>query len=109
VSHSGFTIRIRLHRGIALPAYVCHFLKSPEVRQKLISGGNGVNIRSLNQGMLSEIVIPLPPLETQQRVIAEIEVVAQATASLAGIAARKLSGLEELKTSLLRRAFKGAL
>jgi type I restriction enzyme, S subunit len=109
VSHSGFTIRIRLQPGNVLPAYVCHFLKSREVRQKLVAGGNGLSIKSLNQGMLSEIVIPLAPLESQQRVIAEIEEMSESTASLAIIAARKLAALDELKKSLLHQAFSGAL
>lgn len=109
ITHSGFTIRIRLHKGNTLPQYVCQFLKSRDVRRTLIDGGNGANIRSLNQGTLSSIVIPLPPIEIQQRLINEIEAMHSKTAYLADIASRKLTALDELKKSLLHQAFTGQL
>ena len=108
-THSGFTIRIRLHHGNALPQYVCQFLKSRDVRRTLIDGGNGANIRSLNQGTLSSVVIPLPPIEVQQRLIHEIEAIHSKTAYLAEIASRKLTAIDELKNSLLHQAFTGRL
>jgi len=109
VSHSGFTIRIRLHRSGALPQYVCQFLKSQEVRKKLVDGGNGANIKSLNQGTLSTVVVPLPPVEIQQKLIARIEAMSDETNRLADVATRKLAALDELKQSLLHQAFSGAL
>lgn len=109
ITHSGFTIRIRLHDGNTLPQYVCQFLKSRDVRRTLIDGGNGANIRSLNQGTLSSVVIPLPPIEIQQRIINEIEAMHSKTAYLADIASRKLAALDELKKSLLHQAFTGQL
>jgi type I restriction enzyme S subunit len=109
VSHSGFTIRIRLHRSGALPQYVCQFLKSQEVRRKLVDGGNGANIKSLNQGTLAAVVVPLPPVEIQQKLVARIEAMSDETNRLADVAARKLAALDELKQSLLHQAFSGAL
>ena len=109
ITHSGFTIRIRLHDGNTLPQYVCQFLKSRDVRRTLIDGGNGANIRSLNQGTLSSVVIPLPPIEIQQRIINEIEAMHSKTAYLAEIASRKLTALDDLKKSLLHQAFTGQL
>ena len=109
VSHSGFTIRIRLHRSGALPQYVCQFLKSQEVRKKLVDGGNGANIKSLNQGTLSTVVVSLPPVEIQQKLIARIEAMSDETNRLADVATRKLAALDELKQSLLHQAFSGAL
>ena len=109
VTHSGFTIRIRLHCRDSLPQYICQVLKSRGVRRKLVDGGTGLNIKSLNQGMLSELVIPLPAIEMQQRLVDEIESIADSTAELADVAIRKLATLDELKRSLLHQAFTGAL
>lgn len=109
VTHSGFTIRIRLQSRNSLPQYVCQFLKSREVRRKLVDGGTGLNIKSLNQGMLSDLVIPLPPVETQQMLIHEIEAMTESTANLFDTATRKLAALAELNKSLLHQAFTGAL
>ena len=109
VTHSGFTIRITVRREKAFPSYICQFMRSRAVRRKLIDGGNGLNIKSLNQGMLSEIIVPLPTIAKQQAVIAEIEQIAVETARLADVVARKLAALDELKKSLLHQAFSGAL
>lgn len=109
VTHSGFTIRIRIDRTASLPTYVCQFMRSRAVRRELIDNGNGLNIKSLNQGMLSEIVVPLPPLSKQHEVVGKIESMALETARLANIVSRKLAALDELKKSLLHQAFSGAL
>ncbi len=109
VTHSGFTIRIAVDRNAALPAYVCQFLKSRAIRRKLIDGGNGLNIKSLNQGMLAEIIVPLPTLVRQREVVAVIEAVALQVAQLSKIFRRKVAAFDELEQSLLHQAFTGAL
>lgn len=108
-THSGFTIRISLNRAKAAPTYVCQFLRSRVVRRKLIDGGNGLNIKSLSQGMLAEISVPLPSLDAQHKIAAKIEALATATHELANIATRKLAALDELKRSILHQAFTGKL
>ena len=108
-THSGFTIRISLDRTKAAPTYVCQFLRSRAVRRKLIDGGNGLNIKSLNQGMLAEIAVPLPPLDAQHKIVSKIEALATVTHELANIATCKLAALDELKRSLLHQAFTGKL
>jgi type I restriction enzyme M protein len=34
--------------------------------------GQGANIRNLSQGILNQLSVPLPPLDTQQAIVAEI-------------------------------------
>ncbi len=108
-AHSGFTIRISVDRSKVFPAYACHFLRSRNVRRKLIEGGNGVNIKSLNQGMLAEVSLPLPSLRTQREVVQELASVSDAAASLYEITQRKSVALNELKQAVLHQAFAGAL
>ena len=109
VAHSGFTIRMTVDSATALPAYVCQFMRTRAVRRALIDGGTGLNIKSLNQGMLSDIVVPLPTLSTQEVVVAKIEAMTSQTACLAEVDLRKLAALDELKKSLLHQAFSGVL
>jgi type I restriction enzyme, S subunit len=109
MTHSGFTIRITVDQDKALPTYVCQFMRTRRVRRKLIEGGNGVNIKSLNQGMLSDVVVPLPSVAQQQKISARIEDMSVATARLTKVTLRKIAGLEELRKCLLHRAFNGAL
>jgi len=108
-THSGFTIKMRLHSDLVSATYACHFLKSPAVRKQLVAGGNGANIKSLNQGTLSSVVIPLPSKEVQELVVADIEQLTEEAERLASVYLRKLTALDELKKSLLHQAFSGQL
>jgi type I restriction enzyme, S subunit len=109
VSHSGFTIRIRLSKGDVLPRYLCHFMKSAGSRKRLTDGGTGTNIKSLNQGMLSALVIPFPPVPAQKTLVGKLESLSAETQRLAHLYACKLAALEALKKSLLHQAFTGQL
>ena len=48
-------------------------IASPKTKAYLEEQAVGVTMKNLNQGILSTIQIPLPPLATQQALVAEIE------------------------------------
>ncbi len=70
---SGFTIRGRIQDARALPIFFAHFFKSRDFAEMIKTVGQGANIRNLSQGILNELKVPLPPLATQQAIVAEIE------------------------------------
>lgn len=72
-SFSGFTIRIRLEDENVNAKFLCHYLKTDLVRNKIVVDSSGSNIKSLNQTLLSNIKIPLPSLSEQQKIVSEIE------------------------------------
>jgi len=109
ISHSGFTIRIRLAPGEVLPGYLCHFMKSASTRKRLAEGGTGTNIKSLNQGMLSDLAIPFPAVPAQKLIVERLEGLSAETQRLSLMYEQKLSELDELKKSLLSQAFSGQL
>jgi type I restriction enzyme S subunit len=109
ISHSGFTIRIRLGTGELLPKYLCHFLKCAASRKQLIDGGTGTNIKSLNQQTLSALQIPFPSREQQAVVVSQLDGLSGQTQRLESIYQQKLATLDALKKSLLHQAFTGAL
>lgn len=109
ISYSGFTIRIRLSNGWVLPTYVCHFMKSVGARRLLTEGGTGTNIKSLNQSMLSALVIPFPPMPAQKELVKKLDGLSVETQRLIRLYESKLAALESLKKSLLNQAFTGKL
>jgi type I restriction enzyme, S subunit len=110
VSHSGFTIRIRLNPNTLLPVFLCHYLKTSRTRKELVDSGNGVGIKSLNQGSLSSLMIPCPKSEEEQKLIVnKIEGFSKQTKKLEAIYTQKIADLEEMKKSLLQKAFSGQL
>jgi type I restriction enzyme M protein len=70
---SGFTIRGRIEDERALPLFYAHFFKSRDFAEMIKTVGRGANIRNLSQGILNELKVPLPPLATQQALVAELE------------------------------------
>ena len=56
-------------------------ISSPKVKSYLEEQAIGVTMKNLNQGILSSIQIPLPPLATQKAIVAEIEVEQKLVAS----------------------------
>jgi type I restriction enzyme M protein len=48
-------------------------LTSSRVKGRLEQQAVGVTLKNLNQGILSNLGIPFPPLATQQQIVAEIE------------------------------------
>ena len=110
VSHSGFTIRIRLNSNIIYPLYLCHFLKTQRTRKELVKSGTGVNIKSLNQGALSSLLISFPEsLIEQQSIIQKLNALSFETKRLEAVYQQKIVDLEELKKSMLQKAFSGEL
>ena len=72
-SYSGFTIRIRVNSNEIDSKYLCHYLKTDVVRNELTTDSKGSNIKSLNQGLLSSIKVPLPTFREQEIIVSDIE------------------------------------
>jgi len=85
------------------PRYQGSFVRKPPATD------NGANIRSLNQGTLSRLVIPVPPTSAQVQIVAQLEDIDGETKRLESIYQQKLTSLDVLKKSLLHRAFNGDL
>ena len=108
-SHSGFTIRIRVHAPDVEPEYLVHYLKSSQVHELLINSGEGANISSLNQQALSSLPVLLPTIKEQAQIVSRIEAIAIESSRLESIYQQKFTALAELKQSILQKAFAGEL
>lgn len=90
--------------------FIKHWLRS-NIFQKIIfdySGGAAIpNVPSAK--ILKDIKIPFPSLKEQERIVTEIETVLSESKRLENIYEKKISDFEELKKSILRKAFAGEL
>jgi type I restriction enzyme S subunit len=85
-------------------------LKTQKARKELIESGTGINIKSLNQGSLGSLQISFPKsLLEQQTIIQKLNVFSSETKKLEAIYQQKIVDLEELKKSVLQKAFCGEL
>ena len=69
----------------------------------------GANTKFLKLGMIQNMQILLPPLAEQRAIVGRLEALSAETKRLEEIYEAKLEGLEELKKSVLQRAFSGEL
>jgi len=70
---------------------------------------SGMAQPKLNQAMLNKIPIPFPSLSEQQTIVAKLDTLSAETKRLEAIYQQKLNNLEELKKSILQKAFSGEL
>ena len=70
---------------------------------------SGMAQPKLNQSMLNKIPIPFPPFTTQQAITQKLDALSVETKKLEAIYQKKLNDLEELKKSILQKAFSGEL
>ena len=110
VAHSGFTIRARLRTSESLmPVWVAWVLRSRSSRRLMVDQGTGTNIRSLNQGVLASIPVPLPPRSVQEIITDTLTRVNATAMELRQSLAARLSAVDELRASLFHQAFTGQL
>lgn len=62
---------IRPHQGKALPAYLCWYLNQAPAQEYLLRNtGSGVHMPVVRRQVLEQIEIPVPAMDTQQKVVA---------------------------------------
>jgi restriction endonuclease S subunit len=98
-SFSGFTIRIRVNSEVVNSKFLCHYLKTDIIRNKLTTDSKGSNIKSLNQGLLSSIKIPLPPIKEQEKTVTEIEKLETKIKALE----KQIAEIPKLKKAILKK------
>ena len=98
---------IRVSESGLPPEYVFYYLWGQYDATRRIGSGN--NQPALNKSRVQELLIPLPPLAEQLRIVAEVErrlsVIQQAEAAIE----TNLTRAERLRQSILKQAFSGKL
>lgn len=79
------------------------------VFERKIVGNTGAVFNSINKSQIEKIDIPIPSIPEQITTIKVIQKLSSETKRLESIYQKKLTDLEELKKSILRKAFNGEL
>ncbi len=91
--------------------FVYYYLRSPEARSYLTSRAQGASstMKKIGKAVVQDIPIPLPSLAKQEAATEKLDALREETQRLESLYQRKLAALDELKKSLLHRAFSGEL
>jgi type I restriction enzyme S subunit len=87
--------------------FILHSINS--IKPELLKLRRGVRQKNLNQSKIKGIPIRLPSLSEQNQVVEELRLIRRSTDDLAVIYTQKLNDLDELKKSILQKAFSGEL
>ena len=96
---SGFCIRYRKYDDEVIIPYLLRVLKTDSIRRKM--AGRGANIQNLNQQILGTLIVPIPPLELQNRFADFVQQVDKSKS----VIQKSLDELEILKRSLMQKYF----
>jgi type I restriction enzyme S subunit len=88
--------------------YIC-FLLNSGVLDKIAASKGGSVQEIINTSIIKDLVIPYPPIKTQKIVVQKLEALSKETKKLEAIYKQKIKDLEELKKSVLQKAFSGEL
>ena len=71
--YAGYLIRFRIDPTKAIPKYIYHITKSESWRKWILSNSKTGTLTNINAKQYSSFRFPLPPLEVQQEIVAEVE------------------------------------
>jgi type I restriction enzyme S subunit len=91
------------------PRYLAHYLGGPAAYGYFAAVARGVAVRGVNIGDLRSMHIPLPPLEEQRRIVAEVEERLSVIDAMRASIERAERRSRALRRSILERAFRGEL
>ena len=107
-TYSGFCIRFRKDFDLLDADFLLHFMKA-ESSRKILNGKEGANISNLNQKILGDFEVPLPPLPEQKRIVKELDTLSEKVRLLQEIYTKQIANCDELKQAYLQKAFEGEL
>lgn len=89
-------------------SYLAWFFKSTEFR-KQIAGGENTMINQITRYMLDDVIVSFPPKKELKKVIEKLNELSEQIKKLEEVYKKKMADLEELKKSVLNKAFTGEL
>jgi type I restriction enzyme M protein len=69
----GFIIKCTPRTSVVFPKYLFYLLRTPRLRNRIVELSSTAAITNISQENIKLVEIPLPPLEEQRRIVAEIE------------------------------------
>lgn len=90
--------------------FLLYFLNSNLTKKQIVDFGNGAAQPNLSAASLKKFIIPFPKSkEAQHTIVRQLDALRAETQKLEAVYQKKIADLEELKKSILQKAFAGEL
>lgn len=104
------TVLIRPKKEIFDSKFLAMFLLQPKMQAKLLAHSRGATVQHVNMKDIRALNIEMIPLLTEQNeIVKKLDFLSAETKKLEKIYVQKLADLDELKKSVLQKAFAGEL
>lgn len=100
---------LRLNMNIADIQFINIILSSNSVKKELEKSSIGATMSNLNQSILSDLKFSIPSLSEQQKIVQKLDSLSAETKRLESTYQSKIKSFDELKQSILQKAFSGKL
>lgn len=108
--HQNHIFKARINNSLAIPEYIAYWSMAGTAREYFYKNGKQtVNLASINKTVLSNLPIPIVPLELQYKTIKEIESRLSVCDSIEKTIDTALQEAEGLRQSILKQAFEGGV
>lgn len=107
--YASYLIRVSINRDLLIPKFVKHFFESKLYWNQIIDKQTGAGQPNVNGTKLGQIVLSYPKIEEQQKIVEKLDALQEQTKQLEAIYTKKIKDLDELKQSILQKAFRGEL
>ena len=107
---TGHLFRVRFDPGRVLNKFAfIAFRASLQIQEQVFGQVRGATRPGFNTTLLSKVLLPLPPLSEQRRIVAELDALQAEVDALKRLQAETSAELDALLPAILDRAFKGEL
>jgi type I restriction enzyme S subunit len=108
--HQNHVFRARIRDGQAIPKWIAYYANTDEARAYfLATGKQTTNLASISKKNLGALPVPLPPVDVQEEIVAEIDTqlsrIDETVSTLHAIQAK----LKQARASILKAAVEGRL
>ena len=100
---------LKFDRNILDSYCLAYLLNSDETYKRFRAKMEGAAITRLTLVKIKDFEIPLPPLSEQKRIVEELDALSEKVLQLQEIYTKQIANCDELKQSLLQKAFEGEL
>ena len=97
-----------------LPDYIdteffYYLLSSPFVQKQFQTLSSGAIVKNISGDLVKKASLPIPPLPVQKTIASKLDETSREIEKLESIYTQKLNSIDELKKSILQKAFSGEL
>jgi len=100
---------IKTKRQVLMPAFLKYYIRSTVGFKNITGQMAGAAIKRIVLHKIKSSRVPLPPLEEQRAIVQRLDALAGETQRLEAVYQSKLEAVEELRKSVLGKAFEGEL